>query len=74
LTNTRPGFIFERFTVTAKSSTTLVEFRGRNDPSYQALDNVSVTAAVSEPESYAMMMAGMGVMGIVARRRKGQVA
>lgn len=37
------------------------------------LDNVSVTA-VPEPESYAMIMAGLGLMGFIVRRRKnGQV-
>lgn len=37
------------------------------------LDNVSVTA-VPEPETYAMLLAGLGVMGAVARRRKAQSA
>ncbi|NTV69082.1 MAG: PEP-CTERM sorting domain-containing protein [Azonexaceae bacterium] len=30
----------------------------------------SITAAVPEPESYAMFLAGLGLMGFVARRRK----
>jgi choice-of-anchor C domain-containing protein len=34
-----------------------------------ALDGVSVTA-VPEPETYAMMLAGLGLMGFIARRRK----
>jgi choice-of-anchor C domain-containing protein len=34
-----------------------------------ALDGVSVTA-VPEPESYAMMLAGLGLMGFIARRRR----
>ena len=33
------------------------------------LDNVSVTA-VPEPETYALMLAGLGLMGAIARRRK----
>lgn len=33
------------------------------------LDNVSVTS-VPEPESYALMLLGLGVMGSIARRRK----
>ena len=32
-------------------------------------DNVTVTA-VPEPETYAMFMAGLGLMGFIARRRK----
>lgn len=30
----------------------------------------TITAAVPEPESYAMMMAGLGLMGFIARRRR----
>jgi len=30
----------------------------------------TITAAVPEPESYAMMLAGLGVMGVIARRRR----
>ena len=33
------------------------------------LDNVSVSA-VPEPETYAMLLAGLGLMGFIARRRK----
>lgn len=38
---------------------------------YMAIDNLQfVTAAIPEPETYAMMLAGLGLMGFVARRRK----
>ncbi len=34
----------------------------------------TLTAAVPEPETYAMLLAGLGVMGAVARRRKAKQA
>lgn len=50
---------------------TEIKFGARNDPSFVRLDNVSVTvAAVPEPETYAMMFAGLGLLGLMARRRK----
>jgi hypothetical protein len=36
----------------------------------QPLDILTVTAAVPEPETYAMMLAGLGLLGFVARRRR----
>jgi len=42
---------------------------GTSDSLGGSLDNVSVTA-VPEPQTYALMLAGLGVMGFVARRRK----
>lgn len=41
--------------------------RFRNGP---LLDNVTVTTAVPEPENYAMMLAGPGLIGLIARRRR----
>ena len=43
-----------------------------NDPSINAFEsaNYSLTP-VPEPETYALMLAGLGAMGFVARRRKG---
>jgi hypothetical protein len=38
------------------------------------VDNVVFTSAVPEPESYAMMLAGLGLMGAIARRRKAKQA
>ncbi len=35
-----------------------------------ALDNVVLAAPVPEPETYAMMLAGLGMLGAIARRRR----
>ncbi len=60
------------FVAGAGSSTTL-QFALRNDPNYWGLDNVAVTAvasAVPEASSTAMLLAGLGLLGFVARRRQ----
>ena len=36
--------------------------------------SLTITAAVPEPETYAMMMAGLGLVGWMSRRRKAQAA
>lgn len=38
------------------------------------IDNVAVTAAVPEPETYAMLLAGLGMVGFMARRKAKNVA
>jgi hypothetical protein len=40
--------------------------------SNQWTQNVAISAPVPEPETYAMLLAGLGVLGAVARRRKAQ--
>ncbi|MBS0497482.1 MAG: PEP-CTERM sorting domain-containing protein [Proteobacteria bacterium] len=35
-----------------------------------ALDNVNLLAAVPEPENYAMLLAGLGMFGLITRRRR----
>lgn len=42
---------------------------GTSDSYGGSLDNVSVTA-VPEPETYALMLAGLGLVGFMARRRR----
>lgn len=55
----------------ATGAATELKFGARNDPSFLRLDNVSVTvSAVPEPETYAMLMAGLGLVGFAARRRQ----
>jgi hypothetical protein len=55
---------------TATGTTTKLKFfaEGISDGLGGSLDDVSVTA-VPEPETYAMIVTGLGVMGFVARRR-----
>lgn len=50
---------------------------GTSEAAYGAIGTMSgypvsqtITAAVPEPESYAMLLAGLGLMGVVARRRR----
>ena len=43
---------------------------GASDALGGSLDAVSVVRAVPEPETYAMMLAGLGLVGFLARRRK----
>lgn len=43
---------------------------GHSSSAYSAIDNLSVTA-VPEPETYAMLLAGLGLIPLAARRRRG---
>jgi hypothetical protein len=61
------GWTEYSFTFTGTGSDTL-NILNRNDPSYQLLDNFSVTS-VPEPASWAMMMFGVGLIGLGLRRR-----
>ena len=48
-------------------------FNSKSDKNF-SVDNVSLlaTAPVPEPETYAMLLAGLGVVGFIARRRRPQ--
>jgi hypothetical protein len=37
---------------------------------YMGFDNMSIAQAVPEPETYALLLAGLGLVGVAARRRK----
>lgn len=60
--------------VQASGSSMVLRFEalGTSDSLGSSLDRVSVTSAVPEPESYALMLAGLGAMALVARRRRAQ--
>jgi len=42
--------------------------------SQHAQDQIYMVSSVPEPETYAMMLAGLGLMGTIARRRKNKTA
>jgi hypothetical protein len=48
----------------------LLIVKGINTPDMASYDGtLAITAAVPEPETYALMLAGFGAMGFIARRR-----
>ena len=54
-----------------KSTKTLSFYALGNSDSYgTSLDKVSIMGSVPEPETYALMLAGLGMMGFIARRRR----
>ena len=57
--------------VQATSSSTVLNFAalGNSDGLGTSLDKVSLTTAVPEPQTYALMLAGLAAVGFVARRR-----
>lgn len=69
-TATQMGWTHYSTSFVAVSTATTLSFASGTSGSYGvALDNVAVTA-VPEPESFAMLLAGLGMMGMIARRRK----
>ncbi len=74
VSHTTPSIVYETLSFTANSGSTLLTFTsGASGYSGAEIDNVSVTA-VPEPQSYALMLAGLGLMGAVVRRRKNKSA
>lgn len=47
---------------------------GKSDSLGSSLDNVSLVSSVPEPDTYAMLLAGLGLVGFVARRHKASKA
>ncbi len=66
------GWQTANMTFTAQSASQVLSFLAQGSPGappFLLLDNVSLTAAVPEPSTWAMMLGGVGLMGFVARRR-----
>ena len=71
-TSTASGWTTQTYTFTASGGTSSLFFAGGYQAGdYVGLDDVKVTA-IPEPETYAMMLAGLGALGFMGRRRKAQ--
>ncbi len=72
ISNATSDHIWQHYTgTTTLNGSAVLSFSatGNNDQVGGSLDNISVTA-VPEPESYALMLAGLGLMFTIARRRQ----
>lgn len=67
----------ESFSFTATEASHVLTFFANGGPSglppFALLDNVSVVDAVPEPSTWAMLVAGFGLVGAAARRRRSSV-
>ncbi|HEX8988704.1 MAG TPA: PEP-CTERM sorting domain-containing protein [Rhodocyclaceae bacterium] len=77
-TGVTDGWMSYGANVVADSTQSILKFGTQNLLGFNYLDNVRLTyqprvaAPVPEPETFAMMMAGLGVLGMVRRRRQDQ--
>jgi hypothetical protein len=68
----QPGGQTAFYNVTIGQGFTGFTFTAKNPGGVSNLALYSTTAPVPEPETYAMLLAGLGVVGFVARRRRPQ--
>ena len=72
------GWRAESFTFTATGSSAVLSFLAHGTPDgvppFSVLDGVSLNAAVPEAATWAMMIAGFGMIGFAARRRAAALA
>lgn len=67
-----PGFDYISIAGVLPSSSagTFIDFYFYTPPSFWLLDNVSVSAVIPEPATWALLIAGFGLVGAAARRRR----
>jgi hypothetical protein len=72
LINATDNIVLYSYTVTATTNATELQFLGRQDPSYNYLDNVSVSAvaASATPEPATLALFGTGLFGLVGVARR----
>ncbi|MDD5481180.1 FxDxF family PEP-CTERM protein, partial [Rhodoferax sp.] len=59
-----------QFALTHTGQDLYLRYTGDDDKNSQFYLSSMTVAAVPEPETYAMLLAGLGMLGAVARRRK----
>lgn len=72
LTNS-PGsnsWVEYEFAVTAPTSNTVLSFSGQNVPNWNGVTAIDFATPVPEPSTYAMILAGLGMIGFVVFKRR----
>lgn len=72
------GWYKQSFTYTATATSEVLEFLANGAPAglppFALLDGISLTGSVPEPAAWVLMIAGFGLVGVAARRRRVSVA
>lgn len=63
------GNDFTHFSLTGYDNVVSFTLVGNVSWAFIALDNLDVAAPIPEPETWAMLLAGLGLLGVAARRR-----